>query len=52
MPNHFAKFVEINTSAGLLIIRQRVPIHRALEEIVRAWIETEAEDWSNQMRIV
>ena len=52
MPNHFAKFVETNTSAGLLIIRQRVSIHRALEEIVRAWIETEAEDWFNQMRVV
>ena|SRR5207249_7915537 len=52
MPNHFAKFVETNTSAGLLIIRQRVSIHRALEEIVRAWTETEAEDWVNQMRVV
>lgn len=36
MPHHFAKFVETNTSAGLLIIRQKVPIHDALEEIVRA----------------
>ena len=52
MPNHFAKFVETNTSAGLLIIRQRVSIHRALEEIVRAWTETEAEDWVNQMPVV
>ncbi len=44
MPDHFAKFVETNTSAGLLIIRQKVSIHRALEEIVRAWIEIEAEE--------
>jgi hypothetical protein len=51
MPNHFAKFVETNTSAGLLIVRQRISIHRALE-IVRAWIETEAEEWVNQMRVV
>ena len=52
MPDHFAKFVETNTSTGLLIIRQKVSIHRALEEIVRAWIETDAEEWINQMRVV
>src|SRR5436853_7455383 len=52
MPNHFAKFVETNTSAGLLIIRQRVSNHVALHVIVRAWIQTEAEEWVNQMRVV
>ena len=34
MPDHFAKFVETNTSTGLLIIRQKVSIHRALEEFL------------------
>ena len=38
-------------------VRRREPAidfqsHRALEEIVRAWIETEAEEWVNQMRVI
>jgi hypothetical protein len=45
MPDHFAKFVEIDTSAGLLIIRQQVSIRRALEELLHVWMESEANDW-------
>jgi hypothetical protein len=52
MPDQFARFVETETSAGLLIIRQRVSIQRALEEILTAWIETEVDDWINQIRVV
>jgi predicted nuclease of predicted toxin-antitoxin system len=52
MPDHFAKFVETDTSAGLLIIRQKVSIRRALEELLHVWIESEANDWLNQMRVV
>jgi hypothetical protein len=52
MPDHFEEFVASGESAGLLIIRQKVSIHRALEEILAVWSETEAEDWANQMRIV
>jgi hypothetical protein len=52
MPAHFAKFVESETSTGLLIIRQRITIHRALEEIVYAWTESDASDWINQVRII
>lgn len=52
MPDHFAKFVETDTSAGLLIIRQKVSIRRALEELLHVWMESEANDWLNQMRVV
>jgi hypothetical protein len=52
IPDHFAKFVEANASAGVLIIRQRVSIRHALEEILRVWTETEVEEWINQIRII
>jgi hypothetical protein len=52
LPDHFARFVETETSGGLLIIRQRVSITRALEAILAAWIETEVDDWINQIRVV
>ena len=52
MPGHFERFVASAESAGLLIIRQKVSIHQALEEILTVWSETGAEDWVNQMRVV
>ena len=52
MPDHFANFVETNTSAGLLVIRQKAGIRRALEELLHVWIESDADDWINQMRIL
>ena len=52
MPDHFANFVETKTSAGLLVIRQKVSIRRALEELLHVWIESEADDWINQMRVL
>ena len=52
MPDHFATFVDTNTSAGLLVIRQKVSIRRALEELLHVWTESEADDWINQMRVL
>ena len=52
MPGHFANFIANNTSAGLLIIRQKVPIHLALDEILHVWRTSEAKDWINQMRVI
>ena len=52
MPDHFATFVETKTSTGLFVIRQKVSIRRALEELLHVWIESEADDWINQMRVM
>ena len=52
MPDNFATFVETNTSAGLLIIRQKVSIHRALEEILLVWLASDADEWINQMWVI
>ncbi|HVS21458.1 MAG TPA: DUF5615 family PIN-like protein [Pyrinomonadaceae bacterium] len=52
MPDNFATFVETTASAGLLIIRQKVSIRRALEEVLHVWMDTDADDWINQMRVI
>lgn len=52
MPEHFARFIEGRTSAGLLIIRQKLAIYQALEEILHIWETSEASEWINQMRVV
>lgn len=52
MPSNFATFVETDTSSGLLIIRQKVSILRALEEVLHVWMVSDADEWINQMRVV
>lgn len=49
MPQHFAEFISQETSPGLLIVSQRLPISQAAEELLLIWIASEAEEWSNQI---
>lgn len=45
MPRHFARFVEHNSSPGLLIIGQHLEIGLAIEDLLLIWTASEAEDW-------
>ncbi|HXU38859.1 MAG TPA: DUF5615 family PIN-like protein [Blastocatellia bacterium] len=52
MPQHFARFVASNTSPGLLIIPQRMPISLAIEGILLIWTATTADEWLNQVSFI
>jgi len=47
MPQHFAAFVQERTSAGVLLVPQRLPIVAVVEDLLLIWAATEAENWHN-----
>jgi hypothetical protein len=50
MPSHFADFISQNTSAGLIVIPQRLPLNVAAEDLILIWAATEAEEWLNRIQ--
>jgi predicted nuclease of predicted toxin-antitoxin system len=42
LPNHFRRFVETSTSAGVLIVSQKLEIGASIEQIFLVWIASEA----------
>jgi hypothetical protein len=49
MPHHFAAFIAQQTSPGLLIVSQRLPVSQAAEELLLIWVASEAGEWTNQI---
>lgn len=49
MPDHFANFIAHQTSSGVLIIPQHVPLAVAVEELLMVWDASEAEEWINRI---
>ena len=52
MPDCFAQYTKSQASSGLLILRQKLTILQAIEELMNIWITSESSDWINQMRIL
>jgi hypothetical protein len=49
MPIHFVEFIARETSAGLLIVPQRLAISRVVEDLILIWTATEAQEWLNRI---
>ena len=49
MPFHFARFIATQTSTGLIIVSQDLPIRQAAEELALIWEASEAEEWINRI---
>ena len=49
MPRHFAEFVTHETSAGLLVVRQSLPISLVVDDLLLIHAATEAEEWVNRL---
>lgn len=49
LPNHFSRFIEKSTSAGLLIVSQKLDIGDSIEQILLVWTASEAEEWINRI---
>jgi predicted nuclease of predicted toxin-antitoxin system len=47
---HFKRFIANRASPGLLIVRQRMPIGRAIDEILFLWLGSDANRWRNQVK--
>ena len=49
MPFHFADFIAVKPSAGVLIVPKGLPIRRVVEDLILIWEASEAEEWVNQI---
>ena len=47
MPRHSADFIGRRACPGVIVISQRVSVHRAIEELTLTWEASAAEEWSN-----
>ena len=49
MPMHFAEFIATQSSAGVLIIPQKLPVAQVVEDLILIWAATEAAEWTNRI---
>ncbi len=49
MPKHFAEFIAGQSSGGVLIVPQNLPVARVVEDLVLIWAATEAAEWMNRI---
>lgn len=49
MPSHFAEFIVTQTSTGLIIVVQSMPIIIAIDNLLKIWESSESEDWINRI---
>lgn len=49
MPAEFGKFIETDTSSGLIVLSQNLPTIDAIEALILIWEASTAEEWMNQI---
>jgi hypothetical protein len=49
MPKHFAEFIVNQSSAGVLIVPQKLPVTQVVEDLILIWAATESTEWTNRI---
>ena len=49
MPRTFGQFIRTETSPGLFLVSQKTDLLVAIENILLAWIASDAEEWVNRV---
>lgn len=49
MPTEFGQFITSQTSSGVLVLSQKLPIGEAINAIILVWEASTAEEWINQI---
>ena len=49
MPHHFATFLQSQTSTGLLIVPQHLPLAAVVEDLLLIWSASSPEEWVNRI---
>jgi len=49
MPGHFARYIQINVSPGVVLLREGISIGRAVEQLVLIWAASDPEEWTNRL---
>jgi hypothetical protein len=49
MPHHFGMFLSMQTSPGLLIVPQHLPLATVVEDLLLIWSASSPEEWVNRI---
>jgi hypothetical protein len=49
MPGHFQRFVSTSQNPGVILLRARVPIAVAIEELLLIWAASDSDEWINRL---
>ena len=49
MPGHFARYRRDHRSAGVILLKEKVPISVAIDELLLIWTASEAEYWIDRL---
>lgn len=49
MPIHFARYTALAPSPGVVLLREAIPIATAIEELIRIWSASDAEEWIGRL---
>lgn len=49
MPTHFAEFIAKESSPGLLVVPQHLPVSVVADDLLLLWGASEAEEWTNRI---
>ena len=52
MPAHFARFVEAQSSPGLIVVSQDVDIGAAINDLLLIWAASDSEEWTDTIGFV
>jgi uncharacterized protein with PIN domain len=50
MPKHFAEFIATDTSAGVIVVPQKLAVNAAVEDLILIWGASESEEWTNRIQ--
>ncbi|HXF39626.1 MAG TPA: DUF5615 family PIN-like protein [Blastocatellia bacterium] len=50
MPKHFAEFVTTNTSAGVIVVPQKMAVNAVVDDLVLIWAASESVEWVNRIQ--
>jgi hypothetical protein len=52
LPEEFSRFIQEQTSPGVILISQELSYREGIEGLLRVWSSTQAEDWRNVLSLL
>mgnify|MGYP006944678549 CR=1 FL=1 len=49
MPRYFAEFITTQTSSGVIIALQSLPVNQAIDSLIKIWGTYDSENWMNRI---
>ncbi len=50
MPHHFADFIEVETSPGLIVVSQKAPVGTIIDDLILIWHVSDPSEFLNSVR--